>query len=339
MSKARRQLIVFLGVLFAVAAWTARMSGDPPAPAQTEGLPRDPANWGSDHVGQPVPDYMTGGECLFCHRKVGENWHQNRHHRTIRDTEGSEAEIARLKKTPGLETLATQIVAIMGDRKSRRFLKATDRHGQFDLLSTVMRPASTRSGSPRIVNDPHPHWDERKFGAQCAGCHASGVESDRQAFSTPSLDCYTCHGEVDPEHANDPKMAYLGKARHDPPRVVTSICASCHLRTGTSKRTGLPYPDNFVAGDNLFRDFKVDFSAAALSTMDPGNRHVYENVRDVALLGKEGVTCLSCHDIHGRSSKRHRDVRENESCATCHEPTKPMNQPIRYESHSARCEY
>ncbi len=27
-----------------------------------------PAAPGNNHVGQPVPEYLTGDECLFCHR-------------------------------------------------------------------------------------------------------------------------------------------------------------------------------------------------------------------------------------------------------------------------------
>ena len=33
-----------------------------------------------DHAGQPVPNYVTGDECLFCHRvKVADTWQQNPH--------------------------------------------------------------------------------------------------------------------------------------------------------------------------------------------------------------------------------------------------------------------
>src|SRR5258707_9988874 len=28
----------------------------------------DPAAWGSNHAGNPVPDFVHGDECLFCHR-------------------------------------------------------------------------------------------------------------------------------------------------------------------------------------------------------------------------------------------------------------------------------
>ena len=52
----------------------------------------------------------------------------------------------------------------------------------------------------------------------------------------------------------------LAKARKDSPAAVTShLRQSCHVRFGKSKSSGLPYPTNFVAGDNLFKDFQVDF--------------------------------------------------------------------------------
>src|SRR5690349_19832809 len=44
----------------------------------------DPAAWGTDHVGRPVPEFTSGDECLFCHRDVGPAWPTNRHGQTIR---------------------------------------------------------------------------------------------------------------------------------------------------------------------------------------------------------------------------------------------------------------
>src|SRR5262245_22809829 len=45
----------------------------------------NPAAWGSDHVGRPVPEYITGDECLFCHRiTIGPGWSRTRHQSTIR---------------------------------------------------------------------------------------------------------------------------------------------------------------------------------------------------------------------------------------------------------------
>jgi predicted CXXCH cytochrome family protein len=154
-----------------------------------------------------------------------------------------------------------------------------------------------------------------------------------------SLDCFTCHGNVPAEHAKKPEMAYLSPKRKDEARVVTAICAQCHIRTGKSKETGRPYPTNFVAGDNLFRDFQVDLSPEAIKGQSTADRHVLENVRDVVLLGQEAVTCLSCHDVHGHSSKKHYRVPRGEYCLTCHKTDPPGDELKPLTNFSKTCGY
>ena len=131
----------------------------------------------------------------------------------------------------------------------------------------------------------------------------------------------------------------LAKKRHDSAAAVTSICAQCHVRFGKSKSSGLPYPNNFVAGDNLFKDFEFDFALADDLQINPADRHVLENVRDVVLFGRESVTCLSCHEVHSGSTKAHRDVPDQKICLSCHEAGKPKCEHIPYEVHSKRCQY
>ena len=131
----------------------------------------------------------------------------------------------------------------------------------------------------------------------------------------------------------------LAEARHDPPEVVTSICASCHVRFGESKSSGRPYPNNFVPGDNLFRDYQYDFDLADEEGINPSDRHVLANVRDVVVYGKEAMTCLSCHDVHGNSTKRHAELPDSAYCAICHEPGEPKTKHKTYDVHSERCRY
>src|SRR5262249_22768096 len=156
------------------------------------------------------------------------------------------------------------------------------------------------------------------------GCHATAVVPEMHAFSTVSIDCFSCHGDANEDHASDPKLIAFAKARKDSPAAVTSICASCHIRFGQSKATGLPYPTNFVAGDNLFKDFQVDWSKADDAALNPGDLHVMQNARDVVIYGNEAVTCLSCHDIHGMTSRKHQQVAVDASCTLCHDPGNPI---------------
>ena len=300
--------------------------------------PLDPAAWGTDHVGRDLPEYMEGGECLFCHRvQVGNTWPRDKHNRTIREPEAGEPAVVALESNPATKPLAAEVQLILGDTRAIRFLKRSAGYGKVDLLS--VSAAFGRGRRARLEGLEKPHWDDSTFATACAGCHMTAVNAETQSAATVSLDCYTCHGDAPAEHANEPKMMALAKARKDSPSAVTSICASCHVRFGKSKSTGLPYPANFVAGDNLFKDFEVDFAKADDAKLNPADRHVMDNVRDVVVYGRETVTCLSCHDVHSGSSKKHRDLAVDHSCLHCHDAGQPIKGHKAYEVHSERCRY
>jgi len=316
----------------------AAASADPSKAAGTAPSRRDPAAWGSDHVDAEVPEFVEGGECLFCHRNdVGPSWSQSdRHSQTIRDKAVDSPPIEALAKDPALAKFASEVTLVMGDRRQTRFLKRGDRYGQLDLLSVGAGPS--RGTRYRLNHTEDPHWDSKTFGSQCAGCHTTGVDPQTTAFSTVPIDCFACHGDSPLEHSNDAKLMLLAKARHDSPEVVISICASCHVRFGKSKATGRPYPTNYVPGDNLFRDFEVDWDVADDPKLNPADAHVLDNVRDVALYGGQ-MTCLSCHEVHAGTTLAHRKLPESRYCQHCHEPGKPLTEHKSYEVHSERCQY
>jgi hypothetical protein len=300
------------------------------------------ATWGTDHVTLPIPEYGTGDECLFCHRdRFGADWERNAHERTVRPVDSAPGELAALKASPEASRFADQVEFVLGDRRQVRFLKRTADYGKLALLSAKFAPPPPGTRSRRVhgklIDLKEVHWEDQIFARTCAGCHATGVDPKTHAFSATSLDCFTCHGIVEQKHP-ETKMVYLAKKKHDLPRVVISICAQCHLRNGKSRSTGLPYPTNFVAGDNLFRDFEASLTDRDLADMNPADRHVGQNVREV-LDGKSQTTCLSCHDVHRQTTVKHRQVAEGATCSICHEPGKPKSQWKHYEVHSALCGY
>jgi hypothetical protein len=207
-----------------------------------------------------------------------------------------------------------------------------------ELLSVEWVPPRDKQPG-KLVSPERPHWDAATFGDSCAGCHATAVDPKTKAFSAVSLDCFVCHGNVPAEHAKKPELAFLSSKRKDEPRVATSICAQCHVRGGKSKNTGRPYPTNFVAGDNLFRDFETDFSDQAFKTLSTADRHVVENVRDAVVFGKDAVTCMTCHDVHGRSSKKHHLVPSSDYCLNCHNADGPKRNLKPFSTYSKTCGY
>ena len=341
-----RTLLQVAGVLCLEPIGAA--AAEPPEP----GAHLDPAAWGDDHVGKPLPGYVTGGECLFCHRDdVGSSWHREPHQGSVRMADPADPAVAAVAALLGDADLAVpEGLAVLGGDELVRFLAPNGRYGQFALLSAAWKPSSTTgdgraegaenaAGTGRLVREQSPRWDDDRYGARCAGCHSTAVATELRAFSAPSLDCFVCHGDVDPTHPEDGTRVLLAPGRSDPPERVTSICAQCHVRTGRSRSTGLPYPNQFVAGDNLFRDLEVDLSDEALARVARGDRHVLENVRAVVVEGKRDTTCLTCHRVHQPSTTAHRRLRIEGSCRTCHQQDGARWLTPAHQDRSELCEY
>src|SRR5262245_7516247 len=312
-------------------------SGQDQAQNKTEQKPVDPKAWGGNHVGKPIPEYIHGDECLFCHRNdIGPTWQKNAHGVTVRQREDAPELTKILESMPALSDLSKQIEYFLGSRHRVRFLKK-EGYGKFTTLNAQAAFGETGQAA-KLIDHEKLAWDKEKFANRCAGCHTTAVDAETKAFSAFGLDCYTCHGEVDINHTQDTSLVLLSKKRRSDARAITSLCAQCHLRESKSRSTGLPYPNNFVAGDNLFQDLDVDWARADDQKLNAGDRHVWRNARDVALHGAESVTCLSCHQVHANSSFKHRRVLKAPICAECHQG-EGFKDIKRYEVHSPLCEY
>jgi predicted CXXCH cytochrome family protein len=314
------------------------------APEEESGAPGaaqkklDPAAWGTNHSGKSVPEFVHGDECLFCHRNdIGPGWQKNTHGITVRQSEDAPEWRDIFKAQPTLAGIAPQIEYFLGSRHRLRFLKK-EGYGKFAILNTQAELGPGRQVQ-KWIDAAKPAWDKQRFANRCAGCHTTGVDPSTKAFSAFGLDCYTCHGAVDLNHTNDVSLVFLSKKRRDDAKVITSTCAQCHLRTGKSRSTGLPYPNNFVAGDNLFQDYAVDLSKADDEAISPGDRHILRNVLDVAVNGSDFPTCINCHDLHKQSSVKHRRAPRTAICNDCHNADGPIKGNKPYVVHSTLCEY
>ncbi len=308
---------------------------------QTQPKKLDPAAWGGNHVGKTIPEFAHGDECLFCHRNtIGATWQDNAHGVALRHREDASELRALQNSHPKLRELGEEIEYFLGSRNRVRFLKK-DGYGKFAILDT-QAVLNAQKKAERWEAVDAPKWDKEKFADRCAGCHSTAVDSATKTFTAFGLDCYTCHGNVDSNHSNDISLVLLSKKQRSDVKVVTSICAQCHLRESKSKSSGLPYANNFVAGDNLFQDLVVDWAKADEGSLNPGDRHVWRNVRDVVVNGDESITCLSCHQVHAGGTAnptlRHRRILRAPICGECH-AADSFKTPVKYTVRSSLCEY
>src|SRR6202011_4203655 len=99
---------------------------------------------------------------------------------------------------------------VLGGRHQLRFLKPSGAYGKFELLSTAWVPPHTDQPG-KLAGTENPHWESKTFADGCAGCHATAVDAKTRAFSSPSLDCFVCHGDVPANHPKDPSLAFLAR--------------------------------------------------------------------------------------------------------------------------------
>lgn len=329
-----------LTLLWLASAGCARpiANAAPPTPAPAQ---LDPAAWGASHAGARPPDFVRGDECLFCHRStVGVNWKDTSHGAAVRHREDAPALAAAVRAEPELAPVAAEVEYFLGSRSRARPMKQTG-VGRFALLDAH---AELGVGGVTRWITRNLSWDDERFANRCAGCHATGVDPATKTFSAFGLDCYTCHGDVSLEHTKDRSLVWWSAARRNQTgfeavQAMTSICAQCHLRGGRSGSTGLPYANTFIAGDNLFKDFRVDLARADDTALNPGDRHVLRNVREIALLGARAPTCTTCHRVHAQSSARHRLLPRTPVCMDCHQFDGTSVRTASYVVDSPLCEY
>jgi hypothetical protein len=274
----------------------------------------DPAAWGESHAGVPLPESETGGQCLFCHEETLEpNWNGNHHQLFIRPADASPEGIEAFAEAGVEQALLEEITHVMGGGRQHAYLRLAEANGEADLFGP--RYNAEKKIAVQLTDAG---WKPSVFNDTCASCHATGYDTTTGHFQSLSLDCMVCHGDLPMSHADNPTEALFSKTAATPPHVEISICGSCHIRSGVSKSTGKPYPNNYIPGDNLFIDLEVDWNTASLNKLNAADRHIVWNAREVVLYGNEEMTCTTCHDVHDQSTLRHQELEEQRYCFICH---------------------
>src|SRR3989442_9042716 len=99
------KMLIVLAAMAALFAFSLdrRASGQNAGQRQTERKQLDPKAWGGNHAGKPIPDYVHGDECLFCHRNdIGPTWQNNAHGVTVRQLEDAPDLTKMMEAQPAL---------------------------------------------------------------------------------------------------------------------------------------------------------------------------------------------------------------------------------------------
>jgi hypothetical protein len=287
--------------------------------------------------------FVGSDTCKKCHLEHYDSWKMTMHSRMLQDAKANQdaiivpieeqriredlAKLSNKLKVPADEIYVPKIDEILytiGSQWKQRFLVKKD-----DTL--FISPIQYNADTHRWVNYHENDWDKRPWLLKCGGCHATGVDLEKNTFSEPGVACEACHGKGS-WHAALPKTAVFEKRQTivNPAKltmgVAVQICGSCHNRGKSTKVKGGGWPVGYSPGKALEAYYKS-------TSFEVGDvKHVYANEFSKGHHQQfidwsnskhaiEGVTCTSCHYVHqiGIPPTRSQTLSAGSNqCLSCH---------------------
>jgi predicted CXXCH cytochrome family protein len=306
----------------------ARPRNDPPAAAPS---PAPPPPSGRTYVGSQA--------CRGCHQPIYDRWSKTRMANVVTDPrEHPEYVLPDFSKPDPVLTFTLNDVAfVYGSKWKQRYFAKTGNDyyplpAQWDVAQRRWLPYSVRPGTDWWVQFYPASNAERPTGPLCDGCHSVNYNARTKAVTEWNVGCERCHGPGS-EHVRRPSAATIvNPARLDFTRA-NDTCIQCHSQGQplTNPILGQYYdwPVGFHQGGNL-RDYwqleEHELGETTFTHFPDGTAHknrMQGNDFVQSVMYRRGVTCFSCHDVHGTSNNADTIKPARDLCVTCHSPASP----------------
>jgi predicted CXXCH cytochrome family protein len=279
--------------------------------------------------------YVGSQACQKCHAEIYEHWKKTPMANVVRDPrEHPEAIIPDLRTNPLAKFTKEQVALVYGSVwKQRYFTKIGDDYfpqpAQWDVTNHVWRPYFVANGTDWWAAFYPPDNMQRPTGPTCDGCHSVDYNIHTKQVAEWNVGCERCHGPGS-EHVEHPTRGNtLNPARMDYVRA-NDTCIQCHSqgRPLSSPIEGKYYdwPVGYRVGLNL-RDYwhleehplgQLTFTHFPDSTAHKNRMQGNDFVQSV--MYRHGITCFSCHDVHGTENYAQLRKPADKLCLDCHGP-------------------
>jgi len=287
----------------------------------------------------PAARYVGSLACQRCHAEVYNRWKNTRMANVIRDPkEHPDAILPDLSKKDPLVTFTRDDVAFTyGSKwKQRYFKKVGDDYFplpvQWDITHQVWRAYFAREGTDWWTAFYPADNMQRPTGPLCDGCHSVNYNIETKAVTEWNVGCEKCHGPGG-DHVQRPSPGNIvNPARLDYVRA-NDVCIQCHSQGRPLKNpVNGRYYDwavGFVAGGALKDVWQLEehkLGETTFTHFPDGTAHknrMQGNDFTSSQMYTHGVTCFSCHDVHGTANNADLLKPASVMCLECHGPNSP----------------
>jgi len=286
-----------------------------------------------------TPAYVGSPACQRCHAPTYERWSKTRMANVVRDPkQHPDAVLPDFSKPDPLLTFTLDSVAfVYGSKwKQRYFTRVGNDYfplpAQWDVTHKIWRPYFVQPNTDWWV--PHYPADnlKRPTGPLCDGCHSVNYDVKTHAVTEWNVGCERCHGPGG-EHVRQPSARNIvNPAKLDFVRA-NDTCIQCHSQgqplANPIEGQYFDWPVGFHQGGSLKDYWQLEEHKLGETTFThfaDGTAHknrMQGNDFVQSLMYRRGVTCFSCHDVHGTSNNADLIKPARTLCLTCHSPGSP----------------
>jgi len=283
--------------------------------------------------------YVGSTECRACHPTIYNRWKNTRMANVVRDPkEHPEAIIPDLSKPNPLVTFTKdQIAWVYGSKwKQRYFTKVGDDYfplgAQWDITHRQWRAYQVANGTDWWTKFYPGGNNTRPTGPLCDGCHSVNYDIRTKKPTEWNVGCERCHGPAG-AHVNNPSRANIVNPARLNPVDGVNVCVQCHSQgqplTQPLEGKYYDWPVGFRPGLRLQDFWQLEEHKLGETTFThfaDGTAHknrMQGNDFAQSVMYERGVTCFSCHDVHGTENNADLLKPAQVLCLTCHGPKSP----------------
>lgn len=283
--------------------------------------------------------YVGSEACQKCHEEIYKRWKKTPMANVVRDPrEHPDAIIPDLKTNNVAKFTIDQVALVYGSKwKQRYFTKNGDDYYPLPVQWDV----GNKKWLAYHVPDAGADWwaayypsdnMHRPTGPTCDGCHSVNYDIHTKQITEWNVGCERCHGPGSDHVAHASRSNILNPAEMDD-IASDDTCIQCHSqgrpRMGLIEGKAYDWPVGYRVGLRLVDYWKLedvtlgqtDFLHFADGTAHKNRMQGNDFVQSV--MYRHGVTCASCHDVHGTYNNAQLRKPADKLCLDCHAPGSP----------------
>jgi len=283
--------------------------------------------------------YVGSRACEKCHAEIYARWRKTPMANVVRDPrDHPEAILPDLNTNNVAKFSQDQVAFVYGSLwKQRYFTKVGDDYFplpvQWDVGNRAWRPYKVPAAGGDWWGAVYPPDNmQRPTAPLCDGCHSVNYSIQTKQVAEWNVGCERCHGPGSEHVAHPTRDNVVNPAQMDA-IAASDTCIQCHSQgqpvANPIDGKYYDWPVGYDVGRNL-----QDFWKLEDCTLGQPNFYYFPDCtahknrmqgNDFAqsVMYQHGVTCASCHDVHGTANYAQLRKPADQICLDCHGPASP----------------